>query len=303
MGASIETEEDLWDMLCSGELEYAAYRELTDLMRDKADINSAEIGRLTSIPGLDPLLIEDLARMRDSLGGFAAIDDLQLVPGLDPALVKPFVRIASRAPWWRGQAWFQSQTGFQTDDTTCQTGRIAVEVRDHVALTGVVRALTPGQPVWSERAVAVYGLPGLRTVRAGNYRVWFGQKLVLGGDNRMTTAAITATGLLPDTGGVDLDAADENTALDGFLIEVGRKKAAGTFFYSGEKLFSWKTDGSAAGTVRDRLAGAHVEWGRHGTGLGITAMRFQIQDDRAVDRHAVIGAQAAFRQRAFTWNA
>jgi hypothetical protein len=298
-----QTEEDLLEMLRIGELDYTAYRDLLELMRGKINLNSDDITRLTTVPGMDPLTVDEILRVRDSLGGFSSVSNLRLVPGLDLGLVEPFVCVEQYAPWWHGQVACQTREYFQADDTASSTGRMLIEIRNHVTIKGRMETSTPGQPIWQERTVVLHDAGPVQQVTLGNFRASCGQKLVLGGDNRMTGTAAAAALHLSDSVDTELETADLNSALDGVMTVMGLPNVRGMFCYAGEDLFQVLSDGQRTSMVRDRLAGMDLAWNGRGIGLGATGLCYRVTGNRVMAEQSVLGMHAGYNQQQVTLNA
>lgn len=54
---------------------------------DKVNLNTADVEALQYIPGVGPTKSAEIVRVRESLGGFKAMDELLGVPGVGPKLL------------------------------------------------------------------------------------------------------------------------------------------------------------------------------------------------------------------------
>ena len=81
----------------------AMQEQVERLLERQIDINHASPQQLLAIPWLNPFLAYRMVAVRDSLGGFARVEQLRLVPGMTNETfdgIRPFLLIAgSRRPW------------------------------------------------------------------------------------------------------------------------------------------------------------------------------------------------------------
>jgi len=80
---------------------------------EQIDLNRASVAELTRLPKVGPGLARRMVRIRDSLGGFASLGEVDAVPGVGPALFRAIgphlalgdtLRIQGRRPALRGVA-------------------------------------------------------------------------------------------------------------------------------------------------------------------------------------------------------
>lgn len=55
--------------------------------RPKVNLNTADVDRLVSLPGIGPVLAERIVVHREAHGPFASLEALKEVPGIGPAVV------------------------------------------------------------------------------------------------------------------------------------------------------------------------------------------------------------------------
>jgi hypothetical protein len=85
----------------------AMQEQVERLLERQIDINRASAQRLLAIPWLNPFLAYRIVAVRETLGGFASVEQLRLVPGMTAETfdaVRPFLRTAGSLPAWTGRA-------------------------------------------------------------------------------------------------------------------------------------------------------------------------------------------------------
>jgi hypothetical protein len=93
----------------------AMQEQVERLLEHKIDLNRTSARRLLAIPWLSPVLAYSIVAVRDSLGGFDAVGQLQQVPGMTASTleaIRPFVRVGSTQRTWASR--FVSRAGIDS---------------------------------------------------------------------------------------------------------------------------------------------------------------------------------------------
>ena len=96
---AITSEEDIRDLLSTGELSEADAQRLLSLLENKVDLNRASLDRLIELPGITLELAEVLVKAREESDGFESYEEVEALPGFDAEIVdeiRPFTRLRPR---------------------------------------------------------------------------------------------------------------------------------------------------------------------------------------------------------------
>ncbi len=94
----VEAEEDLYDLLVSGQISERSFGALLLLYQTKVDLNRADRERLYALPNLDLVHVDRILHYRDEVKGIRALDDLVAAGALDANLadaIRAFVIVRS----------------------------------------------------------------------------------------------------------------------------------------------------------------------------------------------------------------
>ena len=96
----VEAEEDLYDLLVSGQISERSFSALLLLYQSKVDLNRADREGLYALPNLDLVHVDQILRYRAEAGGIGALDDLLATGALDAELldaIRAFVVVRPKA--------------------------------------------------------------------------------------------------------------------------------------------------------------------------------------------------------------
>lgn len=180
----IETEDDIWDLYYDGEISVEERDNLLDIIQNKVNINSNEVLELDIIPGINFADCMAIYRYLKRAGPFRKVEDLLKVPGIDEEKyrrIKVFVSMPVVIPMvLKGD--FRSRVSETADD-----GK-SPEVYERLRLfygqnLSAYYSAKKGmdeegyETLW--RYVRLRDLGHTEELIAGDYRVSFGQRLVL----------------------------------------------------------------------------------------------------------------------------
>jgi hypothetical protein len=95
----VEAEEDLYDLLVSGQLSKRSFNALLLLYQSKVDLNRADRERLYALPNLDFAHVDRILRYRAEAGGIRSVEDLKAAGALNRELldaIRAFLIVRSR---------------------------------------------------------------------------------------------------------------------------------------------------------------------------------------------------------------
>lgn len=183
----IEDEDDLYDLLLTEELTYDQYLDLLNLLRKGVDINTDERMELIKIPGVsesDILRITKFKKERETLAP-KQIKDFKEISILDEDTYRrllPFIRVLPRKP-----RAFKGRLRFQVKETLDdkQTAEIYNQLRLYYGRHTQAYISTKKEEGENEfeiiyRYLKLEGLGPIKEIALGDYKAYFGQRLVIG---------------------------------------------------------------------------------------------------------------------------
>ena len=168
---------------------------IAELTENPIDLNTASLAQLQRIPWLTALQAQQLIRRREEYGRFRSVSGLLDVPGVDEGLlsrIAPFVRVGPRIPLPPLSLRHRSRIthGTSSDDIEGDAflfrekvyTRHELTVADRLAI-GILTEKDADEERFDDHTVYSIALDGYRVfdrILIGNYRLDFGQGLVLG---------------------------------------------------------------------------------------------------------------------------
>lgn len=236
MFISVASEDDLLEMLNSGEIDSDTYDALVEILHDPVDLNEAGREVLYSLPNLTYADVDAILAYREEVQAIASLEDLIAARVLDPEKVRalrPFVVVRPPAPLlWDTHGRLKTATVWVAGDEAVPPILLRARVttlRDvEAGLAGVVSRNRVANVQFDEtRQVLVADPPATKfylpkyfvqwdtdqyQILAGTYRIGFGERLTL--DN---TGLARPNGARPDDSvspGYDLVMACRESAWD-----------------------------------------------------------------------------------------
>ncbi len=275
----------------STEADAALQEQVERLLERQVDVNRASARSLLAIPWLNPVLAYSIIAVRDSLGGFGEVGQLQQVPGMTAETfeaIRPFLRIGSGHRTWTGRV--VSMSGIDSVGAGAAGLRMLnrLELRSGNAQVAALIEKDRGEASALDflSAGAEFGLGRIRAV-LGDFTAGFGQGLVFsapqwrsslldgpgrrGRNTRLVRSAVEASYLRG--GAIDVAAGGWNAC--GFGSYTGRDARLNDDGTVGRLTRSGVHNDSASlagrNAVRDLTAGFGAGYGRNRFGVGLVA--------------------------------
>ncbi len=207
----VAAEEDLYDLLVSGQISKRSFDALLLLYQSKVDLNRADRERLYALPNLDLVHVSRILRYRAETSGVRTLDELVLAGVLEPKLVeaiRAFVIVRStQAPKSQTRGFTRMQTRWSgRHDRLPPAAAVQARVQTlrnlDVGAVGVLTRNDVHEVRWdrSRQVLTVtpeqvrFLVPKLYAeweeddweVIAGTYRIGFGQRLTFDVTNQVS---------------------------------------------------------------------------------------------------------------------
>ncbi|HAV43594.1 TPA: hypothetical protein DCX15_06240 [bacterium] len=183
----IESEDDLYDLLSIGEISYSEYLDLLSLLRKGVEINTDEIMELAKIPGVSKIELLKIERFKREKGPFPfrQPEDLRNVPGLDEETylrLLPFIRVSLRSPQtFKGRMKLGIREVLDNKESAEACGQLKFFYDKHTqAYISMKKAKGEDEFKTKYRYLKLEDLGPLKETTFGNYRAYFGERLVIG---------------------------------------------------------------------------------------------------------------------------
>jgi hypothetical protein len=160
----------------------AVQEEVERLLERRIDINRASARELLAIPWLNPFLAYRVIASRESVGGFASVEQLCQVPDMTVETfeaIRPFLRIGGRQRKWAGSVVSRTATD------SVESGSLELEVFNRLELrSGRTRVVALTEKDRGESSVFDFLSAGAEshigraTITLGDFTAGFGQGLV-----------------------------------------------------------------------------------------------------------------------------
>ncbi len=180
-----ENEDDIYDALAGGEIEYELYSALLELMREKIDLNGRDLFRLEEIPGVTRFEVAAIEKHKKKNGPFLSVKDLRRVAGLDTARIAGFVRVGKPGDGLGALRLRMKLSAVSCFDLSVEPERVdEYRVETRFGGGGRIYCSTEipegGAPEILRRSIEIPGLPLNGRIIAGDLRIRRGEGLVIG---------------------------------------------------------------------------------------------------------------------------
>lgn len=207
----VQAEEDLYDLLVSGQISERSFEALLLLYQTKVDLNRADRERLYALPNVGLAQVDSILRYRDRAKGVRSLDDLVAAGVLDLNLADSLRAFVSdrppRAPRSQTDGFMRVQTRWSGRvDRLPPAAAIQARVKTlrdlDIGIVGVLTRNDVGQVRWDGTRQALTAVPERVQfvvpklyaewddekweVVVGTYRIGFGQRLTFDVTDQVT---------------------------------------------------------------------------------------------------------------------